>query len=191
MPLLDRKGLLRALRALDEELGNVGIRGEVFVVGGAAMALAYDVRRSTVDVDAVFAPSAEVRKAARAVSERLGLEADWLNDAAKAFLPGDDPDRVGVYEGHHLSVAAASPRFLLAMKLLAARVERDTDDIRALYKMCGFETAEDGMALVEQAYPTAIIPPRTQFLLQELFPIKEKARAHDRSRRHEGPDLGL
>lgn len=179
MPLLDRKELLRALRALDEELGNVGIRGEVFVVGGA-MALAYDVRRSIVDVDAVFAPSAEVRKASRAVSERLGLEADWLNDAAKAFLPGDDPDRAGVYEGHHLSVAAASPRFLLAMKLLAARVERDTDDIRALYKMCGFETAEDGMDLVEKAYPAAIIPPRTQFLLQELFPIKEKARAHDR-----------
>lgn len=189
MPLLGRDEILHALRALDEELGRMGIRGEVFVVGGAAMALAYDVRRSTVDVDAVFAPSADVRKASRDVADHLGLESDWLNDAAKAFLPGDDPNRIGVYEGPHLSVAAASPRFLLAMKLLAARVERDTDDIKALYKMCGLETAEDGMDLVEQAYPAAIIPPRTQFLLEELFPPREQNRAHEGERGREGPGL--
>jgi hypothetical protein len=191
MPLFDRLEILRALQVLDEELGHMGIRGEIFVVGGAAMALAYDIRRSTVDVDAIFAPSAEVRSASRKVADRLDLEPDWLNDAAKSFLPGDDPNRIGVYEGSHLSVAAASPRFLLAMKLLAARVERDTDDIKALYKLCGFETADDGMDLVAQAYPTAIIAPRTQFLLQELFPPKEHTRGEDRSREREGPELGL
>jgi hypothetical protein len=36
-------------------------------------------------------------------------------------MPGSDPDRIGVFEGDHLSVAAASPRYLLAMKLLASR----------------------------------------------------------------------
>ena len=87
------------LRALDEELGRVGIRGELFVVGGAAMALAYDARRSTVDVDAIFVPSSDVRRASRKVAEALEMEPDWLNDAAKAFLPGDDPDRIGVRHG--------------------------------------------------------------------------------------------
>lgn len=58
--LLDRDGLLVALRSLDNELGAAGIRGELFVVGGAAMALAYDARRATVDVDAIFVPAAEV-----------------------------------------------------------------------------------------------------------------------------------
>lgn len=187
MPLLDRESILDALRALDGELGRVGVRGEVFIVGGAAMALAYDARRSTVDIDAVFAPSAKVRNAARQVADQLGLEADWLNDAAKAFLPGEDPDRIGVFEGTHLSVAAASPRFLLAMKLLAARVERDTDDIKALYRLCGLETAEEGMDLVQSAYPTASIPPRTQLLLQELFPERERARGNE----PEGPELGI
>jgi hypothetical protein len=158
-------GVLDALQALDEELSVVGVRGEVFIVGGAAMALAYDTRRATVDVDAVFAPSTEVRLAARRVADRLGFEPDWLNDAAKAFLPGSDPDRVGVYEGKNLSVAAASPRFLLTMKLLAARVERDSDDIKALYQLCGFQTAEEGIDLVGNAYPEALIPARTRFLL--------------------------
>ena len=87
MVLLRRKELLEALAELDHELGLQAIRAEVFIVGGAAMAIAYDVRRSTVDVDAVFAPAAEVRVAARRVAEKLGLEPDWLNDGAKAFMP--------------------------------------------------------------------------------------------------------
>jgi hypothetical protein len=127
--LLDREGIRTALMALDVELGRSGVRGELFVVGGAAMAMAYDARRATVDVDATFLPASEVRKAARRVAEDLGLEPDWLNDGAKAFMPGNDPDQISVFEGNNLSVAAASPRYLLAMKLLAARVDRDQDDI--------------------------------------------------------------
>lgn len=190
MALLDREHLLEALRALDEELGRAGVRGEIFVVGGAAMALAYDARRSTIDVDAVFAPSAEIRAAAGRVAERLNFEPNWLNDSAKAFMPGDDPDRIGVYEGNHLSVAAASPRLLLTMKLLAARVERDQDDIRILYGLCGFTTAEEGVDLVASAYPEGLIPPRARFLLEELFPRRElgknKGEGLDR-----GDDAGL
>ncbi|HET6810647.1 MAG TPA: DUF6036 family nucleotidyltransferase [Acidimicrobiales bacterium] len=190
MSLLDRNDLLQALRALDEELGRVGVRGEVFVVGGAAMALAYDARRATVDVDAVFAPSAEVREAARRVAERLGFEPGWLNDAAKAFVPGEDPERIGVYEGTHLSVAAGSPRLLLAMKLLAARVERDQDDIRTLYGLCGFTTAAEGIELVTEAYPEARIAPRTRFLLEELFPSHGLDRGDQPARHRDDRGLG-
>ena len=73
------------------------------------MALAYDARRATVDGDATFLPAVEVRQAARRVADQLGLEPDWLNDGAKAFMPGNDPEQVSVYEGNNLSVAAASP----------------------------------------------------------------------------------
>jgi len=186
--LLDREELLVALRLLDEELSAVGVRGEVFVVGGAAMALAYDARRATVDVDAIFVPAAEVRKAAERVAERLQIEADWLNDGAKAFMPGSDPDRIGVFEGDHLSVAAASPRYLLVMKLLASRLERDQDDIRFLYDLCGFSTAEEGLDLIESTYPNHAIAPRVRFLLEEMFPGSERHTARDDAhRREDGP----
>lgn len=188
--LLDRDGLLVALRALDSELGAAGVRGEVFVVGGAAMALAYDARRATVDVDAIFVPAGEVRDAAARVAERLELEPDWLNDGAKKFMPGSDPERIGVFEGDHLSVAAASPRYLLAMKLLASRIERDQDDIRFLYDLCGFSTATEGLDLVESTYPSLEIAPRVQFLLEEMFPANERQMRNPRRVRREGPGLG-
>ena len=191
MMLLDRDGLLTALRTLDEELAASGIRGEVFIVGGAAMALAYDTRRATVDVDAVFVPAAEVRMAAARVAERLDLEDDWLNDSAKAFMPGADPERIGVFEGTNLSVAAASPRYLLAMKLLAARAERDQDDIRILYELCGFTTAAEGLDLVESAYPSHVIAPRVQFLLEEMFPGDEPSIDQQKRIQRDGPELGL
>jgi hypothetical protein len=172
--LLDADGIRAAFTALDEELGRSGVRGELFVVGGAAMALAYDARRATVDVDAAFLPASEVRKAARRVAEELGLEPDWLNDGAKAFMPGNDPNQISVFEGNNLSVAAASPRYLLAMKLLAARVDRDQDDIRALYELCGFTSAEEGLRLLETIYPSHVIAPRAQLLLQEMFPSRDR-----------------
>lgn len=102
-------------------------------------------------------PTSEVRLAARRVAERLGLDEGWLNDGAKAFIPGADPHQREVFEGDYLQVAAASPRFLLAMKLLAARVERDQDDIRALYRLCGFTTAEEGLRLVQSTYPDYLL----------------------------------
>lgn len=183
MALLGRRELLEALAELDEELGILNVRGEVFIVGGAAMAIAYDTRRATADVDAVFIPSSEVRTAASRVAERLNLEPDWLNNDAKAFLPGEDENQIGVYEGRHLSVAAASPQYLLAMKLMASRVERDQDDIRELYKLCGLTTAEEGVDLLVSYYPEHLVLPRVQYLLQEMFPEGgEKGRETGRSR---------
>ena len=118
------------------------------------MAIAYDARRTTTDVDAIFVPSDVVREAATVVAERLGLEPDWLNDGAKSFAPGNDPAQASVFEGQYLSVAVASPRYLLAMKLLASRTDRDIDDIKILYKLCGLSTAEEGIEVLESYYPT-------------------------------------
>jgi hypothetical protein len=57
---------------------------DVFVVGGAAMVVAYDARPATRDVDGIWRPSAEVRAAAAQVAARHdNLAPDWLNDGSK------------------------------------------------------------------------------------------------------------
>jgi hypothetical protein len=166
---LTKKRILAAFEALSEELATRGTRGEIFVVGGAAMALAYADRRVTRDIDAIFEPKAVIYDAARSVAERLSLPDDWLNDAVKSFAPGSDPNRRVVFSTPHLEVAAASPEYLLAMKLLASRVDQDTDDIKTLSQALGFTTAGQGLELVATYYPSWRVERRTQFLLEELF----------------------
>jgi hypothetical protein len=170
--LLDRREILDAFEALSARLAARGVRGNVFVVGGAAMILAYGIRRATRDVDAVFEPKLEVYAAAADVAPGLGLPPDWLNDAVKGFLPGEDEASIPVFEGVGLQVSAASARYLLGLKLLAARPEQDADDIRALYQVLKLKTAEAGLALVRDMYPDARIPPKTRFMLEEMFPDK-------------------
>ena len=86
---------MAALSELAAVLAEAGIEGRVYVVGGAAMLLAYGSMRSTRDIDAVFEPTQPVRKAIGEVAESLGLPDDWLNDAVKGFVPGTDPEALG------------------------------------------------------------------------------------------------
>lgn len=169
--MLSRERILELFGELDEELAAVGIRGDVFMVGGAAMAVAYDARPATRDIDAIWQPSAEVRAAAARVADRHDdLDEDWLNDGVKGFLPGpDEGERRVVYEGDHLTVSAASPEYLLATKLFASRVARDEDDIRTLARLCGIRTVAAGLDLVERFYGTRPIEPKVAFLLEELL----------------------
>jgi hypothetical protein len=44
------------------------------------------------------------------------------------------------------------------MKLFAARAEIDAEDIILLYRQLGFSTVDEGLDLVEQAYPGAADP---------------------------------
>ena len=73
--LLGRAEIERAFTALGERLARRGVVADVFVVGGAAMALAYDAARVTLDVDAVFKPYGIVLEEAREVADDLGLVA--------------------------------------------------------------------------------------------------------------------
>lgn len=138
-------------------------------MGGAAIALAYDARRATLDVDAIFEPKMVIYEAAARVAEDLGLPDDWLNDGAKGFLPGNDPDQTQVFVRPSLEVMAASPEYLLAMKLLASRVEHDTEDIRTLYGILGYTTADEGLDLLERSWPGQTLPVKTQVMLRAMF----------------------
>ncbi|MBN1170579.1 MAG: hypothetical protein JXA67_00200 [Micromonosporaceae bacterium] len=160
------------IRAILDDLSAAlavrGARADLFLVGGAALAVAYDQSRSTRDLDAVFLPTDVVRDAAAVVAQRRGLATDWLNDAVKGFLPGPDPEAQRFYESGSLTVDVASPRYLLAMKLFSSRVESDVEDIMFLYRQLGFTTVEEGLDLVESVYQGRAISPKVQFLLGEI-----------------------
>jgi len=169
--MLTRARILGLFEELNDELQRHGTRGDVFLVGGAAMLLAYAARPSTRDVDAIWQPSALVRSAAAEVAARHDdLEPDWLNDGVKGFLPGEDLGvRRVVYENNFLTVSVASPEYLLATKLLASRVGRDEQDIRYLLGVCGLGTVDEGVALVTRFYGPRPIEAKVRFLLEEIL----------------------
>lgn len=85
-PLLDRAALEDVFRKLGDRLARRGVVADIYVVGGAAMALAYDARRSTRDIDAVFEPHGIVLDEARALAQELGLPPWWLNEQASVYV---------------------------------------------------------------------------------------------------------
>jgi Nucleotidyltransferase of unknown function (DUF6036) len=165
-----RAKILSALEALGSELTEKGVRGQIFIVGGAAMALAYSTRRVTKDIDAVFEPKSAIYAAATKVAEDLGLPEDWLNDAVKSFMPGPDEHPRPVPDVRGIEVTTASPRYLLAMKLMAMRFGEDDEDIEILLGDCAIRTAEEALALLRAVYPAQEPPPKTRFFLEELLP---------------------
>ena len=80
--------------------------------------MAYDARRATRDIDALFKPHGMVVEEARAVADELGLPYWWLNEQASVYVAsGGDANAATIFEHRGLRVSAASPEHLLAMKL--------------------------------------------------------------------------
>ncbi len=169
MPELDREGVIAALTALGERLEAQGVHAQIFIVGGAAMTLAYSHRRLTKDVDAAFAPKSVVYEAAAQVARDLGLPSDWLNDAAKGFMPGPDKDSRPVHGIPGIEVRVGSPQYLLAMKLMAMRIGEDNEDIKILLRECGITGTAQALEVLERMYPHQEPLPKTRFFLEEFF----------------------
>jgi hypothetical protein len=97
-----------------------------------------------------------------------GLRRIGLTTLLRDSCPDQTPTQ-RFYSSDSLIVDVASPRYLLAMKLFAARAEIDADDIILLYRQLGFTTVEEGLDLVERAYPGRPTPPKVRFLLTEIL----------------------
>lgn len=168
--------ILRALGRLAELLKERGVQGEICLLGGTAMVLAYHARPSTKDVDAIFRPSAVIRELARVVEAELGLPESWLNDGAKGFASAHHDTTAGdlpQFEG--LRLTAPTPEYMLAMKCMAARIgyaegdPSDVADVRFLVRRLGLQNAEQALDIVARFYPVDRVPPRAGFLLEAIF----------------------
>jgi hypothetical protein len=169
---LTQGDLRRLFELLNEELGRAGTVGELFVVGGAVMCLAYSARRSSQDVDATFRPPTQVREAAARVAARAKVKPDWLNDAVKGFISAQG-DFAPFLELDHLRIMMAQPEYLLAMKCLALRIGaefHDEDDVRFLLRLLEVRAYESALAIITKYYPLERFAQKTLYALAELLP---------------------
>jgi predicted nucleotidyltransferase len=150
-------------------LRRQGVSARLYVVGGAAMALAYDAERTTRDLDAVVLTGhGAVIAAAHEVARRHDLPRSWLNEQASAYVPpGDDAGRV-VFDAPGLVVLAASPARLFTMKAQAARAP-DVEDIRTLAGMLDIRDLDRATRVCDEVMPDQPLTARSRAVLQEVF----------------------
>jgi hypothetical protein len=166
---MERSEILAALTAVGRLLQDRGLQGDLYLVGGAAMAVAYDARRSTRQVDAMFKPKLAIYEAAAAVARDRGLPPDWLNDGVQGFITVRDPYDGVAIDLPGLRVQAASPQMLLALKVLAARVGEDDDDVAWLAQHLGLGTADEVLDMVVSVIGEEPLSSRSQFFVEAVM----------------------
>lgn len=149
---LDAEAMRALLAELDERLRERGVAASVYVVGGAAMALAYGRDGVTPDIDALASHRA-VAEEAKAVVGRHGLTEHWLNGASGPWIPPRPKAARRRPSEPGLTVHIAPPEHVLAMKLVALR-RKDRPDIRLLIEHLEIAdaSAEDYADLLERVY---------------------------------------
>lgn len=132
---MNRQEIVQALKQLGKKL-EVDV--EITVAGGAALLMAFDLDRGTVDVDAVEAiPGLDesFRRAVREVADELELAPTWLNDSVKGYrevlASGYRERRRHLGDFNRLQVYALGRRDLILLKLFAMRAQ-DIEDLRSL-----------------------------------------------------------
>jgi len=170
-PKFSKTELEKLLFLLNEQLRKNGVTGEICIVGGAAMILAFGSRQSTKDIDALVMAPSSVRTAVAQVAEMKGLSPTWLNDGAKRFASGLSTELKEILKLSHLRVVAPPAEYILAMKCLAARVgldEHDKEDAKFLIQHVGLRSPAAVLEIVEKYYPKERIPAKTQYFVQEV-----------------------
>ncbi|MDE0495016.1 MAG: DUF6036 family nucleotidyltransferase [Acidimicrobiaceae bacterium] len=185
-PELNRNDLLDALGEVAAIMHSRGQRGRVYVVGGAAMMLAYSADRATQDIDAAIEEGySAVTDAARIVAEQRGWPRSWLNEGATVYMPRPDQRHGTTIFGHPaLTVVAATAEHMLAMKAKAAR-PTDRQDVEALMRQHSYTHLAQVEAVVQATFPDEPLGPRQQqwiaAIIDDLYPTRQSS----------GDDTGL
>jgi hypothetical protein len=168
---LTRQDVEDALRDLVAELVVAGIEATVRVVGGAAVAQRVHRPVLTDDIDALHHTSPEFTEAVQRVAKARNWPDTWLNDGVKMFESHFDTDADWElrFTGTNVSVYIARPELLLAMKLLAGRGKRDSNDIDLLLDSCGVTSVAQAQAIFAQYYRVESIKPAAMRQLQARF----------------------
>ncbi len=171
---LNRQQLITLLQQLDEKLKSNNLQAQLFIVGGAAMALEYNHSRVTQDIDALFEPKTELYALAIEVAAENGISDDWLNDGAKGFLPGNDANAKQVFASENLVISVASPEYMLAMKLHSGRGEKDYADAAQLGYMTGNISEHYLSNVLRRYYPERLLNAKHMYICKDVAELISK-----------------
>ena len=151
---LSKDDMYALFEALSERLRRKGARANIYLVGGAVMALAFDRERITADIDArIDTGHGALVEAVHEIAAERGLATNWLNEQASSAIPKTPDARAPtLYATQYLVVTGASAEHMLAMKLEAGR-GRDVSDIAALVRMLKLRTPEEGTDIHRRLLP--------------------------------------
>ncbi|MFB9785246.1 hypothetical protein [Rhodococcus baikonurensis] len=172
--MLTQDQSIELLTELGAELASRGVRGAFFGDDGAVLSVAFNTRRLTTDVTAVFEPTNVISETARVVSRRRGRLSDaWVNDVVKGLFPETEPAQQVVLEVPGLSVCVPTPEYVLALKNHASRVDRNADDIKFLEDFL-VPRAKNNIDVAIRGYPrTATSPKAPAALANALRSVEE------------------
>lgn len=177
--LLTKEDILRGIRKIDVRAREAGLVIDLSIYGDAAMALAFDARRATRDVDAVVhsAPTF-LRTVAESIADEEGWPLDWLIDGVKGFTSANEKmllmTSFTASPAGGLRIHTPAPEYLFAMKCMAMRPDgidgsHDISDIELLAGAANIQSAAQALALVESFYPASRIPPKVRFGVEEIM----------------------
>jgi hypothetical protein len=149
---------VRALTRLGALCADAAIKAEIAIYGGKVMMIAYDCRKATKDIEAIFHSAGEIELLIRQVAGELKLPEDWMNSGVKAFGGAREARReFSELRIPGLVLTRPSPEYLLAMKCLAGRLPTmfrpgDVEDIKFLVRKLRLRTIKEVDAIVGDYY---------------------------------------
>ena len=164
---LNKDELIALLDELSERLKRKNARASIYIVGGAAMAMAFDRSRTTHDIDGrIDKGHGALIEAVQEIAHLRGLPTSWLNDQAVPKMPTARDERARtVYASEYFTVTGASGEHILGMKLESGRAF-DQKDVNTLVKHLKIQSAEEGTGIHGRLFPHSRKGHRAQEMME-------------------------
>jgi hypothetical protein len=169
--IFTKQKIIHLLKLLSQELEKRELKGEILIVGGSAMVIAFKARIATKDIDAIFEPKSKIHEISKKIAEDQDLPENWLNDAVKGFM-SEKAEYNTFLDLPALKVYIPIPGYIFAMKAISMRItpeSSDIEDLKLLIRIVKIKTVEEGIDIIKKYYPEKLIPQKTYYALDELI----------------------
>ncbi len=171
--LMDRKKLLEIFQYLNERLKENKVQLEITIYGGSVMTMVYDNRPATRDIDCILNGLNDkiLNRILEMTRFAFNLTGNWINEDIKEplkYLLKEDKETYRVYS--NLKILKPKAEQMLAMKILASRVEPSKDFVDAfmLCKELNIRTKENLLETISNYIPKSLLGERQQSFIKYL-----------------------